>query len=371
MTSFDNSSYDLTSVPTELWQDIITQACTDGGSTGRSLILTSKFFHAQANDSRFISVALFSLDHVDRFLTFVRSRPSEWRYPVRHLWLSSLHDGFNEYRRGSILSANHDSDEWRMRFHRAMKDLLALVAPALRTLTLSQNDRENLPFFHLDCPMLKELTVWGCISAVVVHPYSTSSALDSAPHLPALQRFHFISIQPDARTHVLASSSWLSTSPLTHLRLSDLNDIDEGKGFAKALARAIGAHMPGTSWSDAVPPQGKDIILPHLRYLLVHGTEWHLATCIEEDLEDGWEVLKPKLLEVVTVAERERGLWALVMERSWRKGKTVSMWERRLWDHWLDRMEGGRGCWIESENEEKALEGPDVVKPYEGGQVWD
>ena len=68
------------------------------------------------------------------------------------------------------------------------------------------------------------------------------------------------------------------------------------------------------------------------------------------------------------MAEQERGIRALMLERSWRKRK---VWERRLWDDWLERMEGGRGCWVESEGEEKALEGPDWCKPYEGGQIWD
>ncbi|KAM5534410.1 hypothetical protein V8D89_011877 [Ganoderma adspersum] len=364
MTS-DDTPYDLASVPTELWQDIIERACTDGGSTGRSLILTSKFFHAQANDSRFTSVALVSLDHVERFLAFVRSRPSEWRYPVRHLWLSFLHDRFNNLGRGPIRSAtDHSDEELQTRFNRVMNDLMALVAPALRTLTLPQSDRDDLPSFPLDCPMLTELTVWGNISAVVVHPCSGAPV----PHFPALQRFHFVSSKPKARAHLLAPSSWLSTSPLTHLRLSDTDNADEGKGFANTLARAIGAHMPGSSWSDTVPSQGKEIILPQLRYLWIHGSEWYFISCLEEDDDDGWRVLIPKLKEVVRVAEQERGIRALMLERSWRKRQ---VWERRLWDDWLERMEGGRGCWVESEGEEKALEGPDWCKPHEGGQIWD
>ncbi|KAI1796052.1 hypothetical protein LXA43DRAFT_1090149 [Ganoderma leucocontextum] len=368
--TIDDTPYDLTSIPTEIWQNIITLACTDGGSTGRSLILTSKLFHAQANDSRFTSLALFSLDQAERFLAFVRSRPSEWRYPVRHLWLSFLNDCLNGWGRESILSAKDDSDlEWHMRFDRAMHDLLALVAPALRTLTLSQGDRQRLPCFRLDFPMLKELTVWGNISAVEL-PHSGTCA----PHLPALQRFHFVTNKPSARTHLLAPTSWLSASPITHLRLSDLNDVDEETGFASALARALGARMPGRFWSspivvptDPVPSQGKEIILSHLRYLWIHGIEWFPSTCSEAELEDKWEVLKYKLQEV-RVAAWEREVWALVMERSWRKG---TVWERRLWDDWLDRMEGGRGCWVDSEDEEKALEGPDIVGAHEGGQIWD
>ena len=361
--TIDDSPYDLTRVPTEIWRDIIEQACTDGGPTGKSLVLTSKFFHVQANDSRFTSLALFSLNQLERFLAFVHSRPSEWRYPVRHLWLSFAQECFNG--QASIVSENDDSDEeWHARFDCAMTDLLALVAPSLRVLTLVQNDSHAVPLFRLDLPILSELTVWGSVSAVVIHPCSA----DCPPRLPALRRFHFVCGDPSSRAQLLGPSSWLSASPLTHLRLSDLHDGDEGHEFANTIACAIGVHMPGSSWSNAVPPQGKEIILPHLRYLWLHGLEWYPSTCSEADQKDWWEVLKSKLEEVVRVAAGDKGMWALVLEKSWRK-RTV--WERRLWDDWLERMEGGRGCWVESKEDENALEGPDRCKPHEGGQIWD
>ncbi|PIL37465.1 hypothetical protein GSI_01159 [Ganoderma sinense ZZ0214-1] len=353
----DASPYDLATVPTELWRDIIELACTDGGATGRSLILTSKFFHTLANDSRLTSVALFSLDHVQCFLAFVRLRPSEWRNPVRHLYLSFLHE--------PVISANDEScEKWQSRFTRTMNNFMVLVAPYLRTLTLLQSDRKQLPSFRLDCPMLTELAVWGDISAVVVHSCSGASG----PHLPALRRFHFISNEYKARTCLLAPSSWLSTTRLTHLRLSDIDNADEREGFTDTLAGAIGVHMPGSGGSDAVSPQGKGILLPHLRCLWIHGSEWYIASCLEEDWDDGWQLLMPKLREVMKEAERERGMRTLIMERSWRKGR---IWALRLWDDWLERMEGLHGCWVESEDEERALEGPDTVKPHEGGQIWD
>ena len=46
---------------------------------------------------------------------------------------------------------------------------------------------------------------------------------------------------------------------------------------------------------------------------------------------------------------------AVVLDREWRSD---FKWEARVWDDWVARIEGGRGCWVDDEDEEAALEGP-------------
>ena len=45
----------------------------------------------------------------------------------------------------------------------------------------------------------------------------------------------------------------------------------------------------------------------------------------------------------------------VVLERSWQRKPD---WAKRVRDEWLQRMDGGRGCWVESEAEESSIEGP-------------
>ena len=89
MASLSSTPVDHTkSLSFELWQQIITAACTDGGYTGRSLALTNKLFHAQSLSTRFHSLAFFSLARVEAFLAFLDNQPEECRPEIQHLYLS-------------------------------------------------------------------------------------------------------------------------------------------------------------------------------------------------------------------------------------------------------------------------------------------
>ncbi|OBZ70278.1 hypothetical protein A0H81_09707 [Grifola frondosa] len=61
-------------VPLELWRNIFTLACTDGGFTGISLALVSKHFHAASLPVRLHSLALTSLRQVEGFLSFIEAQ---------------------------------------------------------------------------------------------------------------------------------------------------------------------------------------------------------------------------------------------------------------------------------------------------------
>ena len=73
----------------ELWHQIITTACTDGGFTGTSLTLTSRFFREQSFSNRFRSLAFTSLTSLEAFIAFADAQPKE-KSPIRihHLYLS-------------------------------------------------------------------------------------------------------------------------------------------------------------------------------------------------------------------------------------------------------------------------------------------
>ena len=368
-----NTSYDVTSVPTEVWQDIIPYACLDGGFTARSLLLTSKYFHAQTHDHQFTCVALTSLGQLDRFLACMRLRSTAWTYPVRHLWVSFLKESPNKLHRLTV--------GWTGRRSHAMYELSSLVAPSLLTLSLAWgNDYNTLRWFGCEFPALEELTVWGSVEGIIPFPYGPSSVYEDGSSwnglrsLPSLRRFHFISESPHARSLLLAPwATWLPASPITHLRLSDISVEDDEENFVEILAGAVGVPTP-LHWSvqaqhsgDGPIVRNPDNVLPHLRYLWIHVNEiaWS-GGCIPDDFEETWLVLKYRLHELTKSVGRVEGMRALMMEKSSLKDK---IWEQRLWDDWVGRIEGQRGCWVESAEEETQLEGPDNPAREGDGQL--
>src|SRR6266446_2818496 len=76
--------------PPEIWRDILWLACTDTGFTGRSISLTSRFFHELSKHVKFRSVALRGVVQIIDFLNVIERTP----YPqVENLFIST-HNGF-------------------------------------------------------------------------------------------------------------------------------------------------------------------------------------------------------------------------------------------------------------------------------------
>ena len=184
---------DITLLPAELWREITTLACTDGGPTGRSLALTCRYLNAQTSSWRFHSLAFHSLVHLESFLavnawigagsrttsTQSESGPPEVCQPqVQHLWLSFLEESIPawsspnpQYDGGAPLCLlDNDASQgnledtkmhWDIRFVTATQALFRAVSPTLRTLVLAQSFTNPLPPFAMSFPLLKEVTFLG------------------------------------------------------------------------------------------------------------------------------------------------------------------------------------------------------------------
>ncbi|OJT15465.1 hypothetical protein TRAPUB_7336 [Trametes pubescens] len=257
---------DVTSIPTELWRSIVTIACTDGGFTGTSLALTSKFFHAQSRGLRFHSLALNSLRQLEGFCTFLQLQPQEGKPRIEHLYLSFFNvpqilrsdPKYAALRRGRSMEFDDWTTEvqarWNERLTAAWTTLITLAATTLRTLCIVEED-EPLPLeFPCDLPRLEELSWRGYIRAF--RPPSLHGPRGSLRRFPSLDRVHFVSGDSDSVVAALAAAV---PSSLTHLRISNVSDGD-GK-LPAALARALG--LP--------PPQVPDETLPHLRSVVIHA----------------------------------------------------------------------------------------------------
>ncbi|TBU32991.1 hypothetical protein BD311DRAFT_785118 [Dichomitus squalens] len=343
---------DVESPPAEIWQHIIAEACKDGGRTGTSLILTSKFFHTHAFYNRFYTLALTSLARLEGFLSCVRS--SVWPFPAA----------------SSYQAVAEQKKLWDARFVNAIRELLPLVTPTTRTLVIVPDGSwlGRVPWFECNFPLLEELTVCGDVAAVL--PSSADSAHETGPdsatvpgstrdlpRVPSLKRFHIATNSSRARVALLSTSSWLRASPITHLRVSGVSDEDPKIGFTRILARALGIPEPSidSGWNadgeshpalPAIPGplMRGETILPCLQKLMIQTVEPNPG--LRGDVDDPFDQLKASLRELAWEIEDVEGLSLLVMEKSWKK------------------MEGRKGCWVESAEEEEALEGPDDPHPH-------
>ncbi|KAI0355354.1 hypothetical protein OH77DRAFT_1403027 [Trametes cingulata] len=353
-------------LPTEIWREITTLACTDGGSTGRSLALTSKFFHSQSLSTRFHSLSFDSLQRVEDFLVFLREQPKDCKPQIAHLYLSFTGEPASSTPRFFLAYARMKRSEraeydreakatkelWDERFRPAAAALFTLAAPTLETLCLVE-ERLQVPLeFPHTFPKLEELTWKGWFEGL----QPASLALYDNPYkFPVLRRVHFITHD---KAHVVDALAAAASSSLTHLRISEVLRADNR--LPDALARALGIPtvlVPAgatTSTQDAaaIPPSDQTVsaLFPHLRNVVVlctaaSGGGWsgHYSG-IWLDALDRFHALPRKC---------ERQLDGVRMSFWDRPGRPNERWPDRLRHDWTNRMQGGPGCWVESIEEEE------------------
>ncbi|KAI0751132.1 hypothetical protein C8Q80DRAFT_554687 [Daedaleopsis nitida] len=413
----------INQLPTEIWRTIVTLACTDGGFTGRSLALASRFLHRQSLSARFHSVALTSLARAEGLLELLDCQPPECQPRIEHLYLSFGVDAIASFRplpwmQSSVL-ARIERDDWEARYLSAMPRLFALVAPTLRTLCICEHNQTPLPpVYSQEFPMLEELSVVHRADVPLPDTMpslppsiNTSQAKteDSARLsnlmglFPVLRRLHCIHSSSWPLPTVVANLPLVAPPTLTHVRMSGVTSLNRNYNelpgvLAKVLrverpelergtrnrpperpsrARDPGpdeGSAPGTDPSESVSAQGDEAAshlcqerdmpnaLANLQVLIVHGygpavqtasMAGGVATC-ETSRDLSWDKCIADLEDVADRCEASgRGVQIALLRRPWRRNPH---WPERLRDDWKNRIEGGKGCWILSEEEEAALE---------------
>ena len=239
-------------LPPELLQQIFTYACTDGGNTGRSLSLVSRYISAVVRPFRFQSVALTSLRQIKLFLACLKRERAHTRIEVRRLFISTWRDGQEvaRIRNGRMphwdvlkdygINILLDGPQWctwmslQEVLDRELSQLLPLVLEAvannLTTLYMVHSWEFDAIRLPAKFPVLQECTFCGpsptfpggCVRLCPPPP----------PCFPSLRYLHVVSWNASAEF-------WLHHSPLvTHLRLSDINCAS--RALADELRRSLG-----------------------------------------------------------------------------------------------------------------------------------
>ncbi|KAH9926621.1 uncharacterized protein BXZ73DRAFT_49274 [Epithele typhae] len=327
--------------PVEILDTIFTLACTDGGFTGCSLSLASRQIGEIARSSRFYSVSLDIFNAPDRVQAFTtcflaeRARPVQWTPPrVRHLHLVSG-EPFAKIQGNPKL----DGDTRRTALGEQALALLDLIAPDLLTLTLVGTvfPPPALVSSTLNFPHLQELAIIGgktrfapWISTCTGAPASTSVPTSAAPAFPQLTHLR-VTTDLDAQN----LRTWAARAPkLAHVRFEciDLNThswvgahraaqgSDDPEPKLPALRTLIMQRCPG-----AVPPE-------RTRRPGVPGSGWSMEQMFavyDEELQK--IALGPCRVGIPALSRNEDG------SHKHPRGE--------VFRRWLDRLEGGPGCW--------------------------
>ncbi|KAI0677633.1 hypothetical protein C8Q78DRAFT_1066122 [Trametes maxima] len=196
-------------LPAELLERIFLLACTDGGRTGRSLALTSKFIHAVSRTSRFhtIALALGSPSQVVQFVACFNAEcalSKEAKIRVRHLCLGSAQQqafpSSPENKEHQLTTPDNAKEQLTalrketQRYYRDMMVVLQLLAPDLYTLCIL--DPECDAVLHI--PMLQSAGFPRLVELVTVgrEPAGWRTSDACTPFYPRLRTYQRV-LQPE------------------------------------------------------------------------------------------------------------------------------------------------------------------------------
>ncbi|KAI0332342.1 hypothetical protein GY45DRAFT_495512 [Cubamyces sp. BRFM 1775] len=415
-------------LPMEIWREVFTHACTDGGYTGMSLTLVCRFFYNASLPIRFRSLSFRSLHQIELFLHYARRYEESHagaKLRVHHLMLSFPNTSADTPESSPASSPGADANDvdqwvtsrrlreeekaaWDDKFTQVLPELFELVAPHLRTLALLQSDGFTLPPIRNVLPRLRELTLLVGISVMLngedgfqehgrscashLRPHGSESPEDAdvsdgvdenenvsdspgpteAPicaaatpslsvlcaRFPALERLHVVcGRHRDFRLRDTLAHLPRLAPKLTHLRISNATYTHEAC-IPDFLRAALGMPCPEFAFlGTASPPRlvqrppGADpdihAALPALRNVVVHSV-----------LPPAGGACGNPYMEYVALMDAVNAIGAAceateaVRVRAVRSDRAKHRhWEELVARQWVERIEGGYGCWVGCEAE--------------------
>ncbi|KAI0329561.1 hypothetical protein GY45DRAFT_859135 [Cubamyces sp. BRFM 1775] len=187
----------------EVLEKIFAYACTDGGRTGYSLSLVSKYCYAVVRPLLLHNIALHSLRQIESLTAYLeREQRLSPHSRVYHLFVSTTRDGEQVARTRQTRRAHQQSrsarppqswDDLDKRLSVALPHLLRAVAPSLLTLALVLSWELSPVTLPRCLPCLREFTVCGPMLRLPGWNDGRSSLALPAPCLPAVRRLHIVS----------------------------------------------------------------------------------------------------------------------------------------------------------------------------------
>ena len=208
--------------PNEILGLIFQEACADGGRTGRSLSLVSRYIHDTSRRYAFQSIALYGSHQLFAFASLLDGANPEDR-GIHHLYLTDRRRVWMEYlpgqdreqqlRERGVTEDFHVNDPLREYSFSAILRIFKASSSTLQTLVLL--------FDQYDKPLLSDAVSFPNLHELTIHTSNIAhNAQSEIPQCLSLRRLHVIQ---DAFLSLPIAKSVSRLAPLlTHLRISHL-----------------------------------------------------------------------------------------------------------------------------------------------------
>jgi len=317
-------------------------ACTDGGYTGRSLSLVSRYVHETSKPFKLQSVCVKGILQAIEFESFLSNNPGI-DHGVRHLFVSCLypHDKLTNHVKDIASTRNQIHGEGPSRsfldkclIQDTFVQILHHLASNLLNLSFSvpydHTERPNQPPIFPNFPLLTELTISYLNSWPVSGVALFFGELD---HFPALKRLDLAGVE--IRVPLLAlfdaitnrspclSHLFLPISPPSHTTWAAFTCL-LAFGTLEKVRSGLRDHDIPLQLSSLTGPEK---IPPSLERIFVQEGVGAAA----------WlQVYK-------LIVHYEERLIFLPLQSNY---DPIVYQRRELEKQWVDRMNGGEGCWI-------------------------
>ncbi|KDQ55086.1 hypothetical protein JAAARDRAFT_340828 [Jaapia argillacea MUCL 33604] len=313
--------------PPEICQTIFRMACTDGGLTGCSLSLVSKYIHNASATARYQSVAICGPDALLPFISLLEPKcVSITSFCVQHFFFSRdrLSTGDVPAEATGIRMTNADR---RARMHLQAKQIMAaiprvltLIGNHLKTLALASTPPQDIPLPHNSLTALEELTIFASARCHVTW------IPEEHPTLPSLRRLHLAGPKVDLPNGLKLAPS------LTHLRLSGMDEIIMIPQLLKAVP---GLCLGGEEFPSPSTPHP----LQSIRQIQIHRIPRSLGFGV---VRQAYRSACSRTEEFL--ADHPSDKVSLTNGNLREVRKHIAMEARMIWQ---DRLKGGLGCWTE------------------------
>ncbi|KAI0666585.1 hypothetical protein C8Q78DRAFT_435934 [Trametes maxima] len=306
----------MESLPLEILQKIFLLACTDGGSTGNALSLTSKTIRAAARRDRFHTLRLVAdLEPLLKFIALYARECAlgEQDKPrIRHLHLTFHRVCISPSSRRTIflgltpppgvaISAYPPPQAYLD----AGETLVGLVSPDLQSIFINVDGIEKhnhlvgdtalygFPVLHHTYPCLREATFIG-----MCNPTHYGLPNKQVTPFPSATQLHLV---PKAYESGLHLTLWSTAAPrVTHLRVTGVRTATQ---HVKQLALALGVYVD-FSWCTLPqfpPPPLPPAAFPTVRSLVVRSAPPPEG----RSSSTGARIEHARLLDALTQLQRE------------------------------------------------------------------
>lgn len=342
--------------PAEVWGRIFEFACVDGGTTGRSLALVSKYFYTISRLYRLQSVSVQGPEELQLFLRLLKQTPPHQRR-VRSLFISTQRRGGEDAKRCWEFLQDRLSGTVHQKYLRTFHEMLKL---APKNATWLWAPRLGMLSQECQCVLFSNANAWLKVTAR--HAPMMADAIDAilemaAPDLEVLE----LDVKPLYRRFLQGVTNFPRLRELTHHGRYPLHQINPCHSlrylhlrnqfgyhesiahmarFAPNLTHLLLSDLRNSErlcWSDApvtTPANLEGPSHPAInlspptieRVFVRHAHSWY-RDYPPEGL-DGWDD------RITLLPEQDENF-----DMNW-----FFCWPSSESD-WLDRISGGTGCW--------------------------